>query len=105
MGHFTRDCQSGGGNEGMMCKWCGPGNHEDANCPKQKGVNRLDIADSEREVLALTRMQARKLEYPDMATERERFQEATKDIRHSTEERRESTMKTPNKGPVPNIMK
>lgn len=64
----------------MLCEWCGPGNHKDANCPRQKGVNILDIQEPENEILAITRMQARKLAYPHATTEKERFHEARKDI-------------------------
>lgn len=43
-----------------MCKWCGLASHEDLNCPRQKGVNMLDIEELESEILAITRMQAKK---------------------------------------------
>ena len=64
----------------MLCKWCGLGNHEDANCPRQKGVNMLDIEEPESEILAITRMQAKKLVYPEATMGKERFQEARKNI-------------------------
>ena len=60
----------------MLCKWCGPSNHEDANCPRQKGVNMLDIAGSESEILAITRMQAKKAAYSEVTVEKARFEEA-----------------------------
>ena len=74
-GHFARDCQSGQGNGGKLCKWCRPGDHEDTDCPKQKGsINMLEVADEE--VLAITRAQSKRANYPDPRTEKERFREA-----------------------------
>lgn len=43
--------------------WCGPGDHEDAKCPKQS-VNLLSIETGDENVLAITREQARKAKYP-----------------------------------------
>ena len=40
----------------------------------------LDIEDREGEILVVTKIQAKKLAYPDATTETERFQEAKKDI-------------------------
>lgn len=64
----------------MLCKWYGPSNHEDANYLRQKSVNMLEIYDPGREVLAITKMQARKLTYSDASTKKERFEEVRRDI-------------------------
>ena len=105
--HFAQECQNRGGqNRGMLCKWCGSGNHEDANCPKQKGVNMLDIEGSEREVLAITRMQAKKAMYLEVTVEKTRFEEAKHNIQN--ELRGETTAKlakTPRGKGVPNIIR
>jgi len=64
----------------MLNKWCRSCNHEDANCPRQKGVNVLEIAEPRREVQAITRIQAKKLTYSDAGTEKEIFEEAIRYI-------------------------
>lgn len=74
VGSFTRECQSGN-NNGLLCKWCGPRNYDDVDCPKQKGVNILDIKGPGEEVLVITRLQTKKALYLDLRTEKERLQE------------------------------
>ena len=106
-GHFARECQNGGGqNGGMLCKWCGPGNHEDTNCPRQKGVNMLDIVGSKSEILAITRIQTKKAMYPEATVEKARFEEAKQNIQN--EMRGETTAKpakTSGSKGVPNIIR
>ena len=90
----------------MLCKWCGLGNHEDANCPRRKGVNMLDIAGSKGEILAITRIQAKKAVYPEVTVEKARFEEAKKNIQN--ELRGETTVKQakiPMSKGVPNIIR
>lgn len=90
-GHFARDCQSGVGQGGLLCKWCGPGNHEDTECPRQKGVNMLEVVRPELnsrcpEVLAITRSHTRKLIYPDPGTEKGRLKEAQREVEREMSE-------------------
>ena len=40
-GHFARDCTTKEVPQ-LLCRWCGPGDHEDSKCPKQS-VNLLSI--------------------------------------------------------------
>ena len=59
----------------LLCRWCGPGDHEDAKCSKQ-GVNLLSIETCDEKVLAVTREQAKKEKYLDAEEEKERLQKA-----------------------------
>ena len=77
-GHFARDCQNGQGSGGRLCKWCGPGDHEDNECPKQKGIHMLEV--EEQEVLAITRAQVKKATYPDPCMEKQRMKEAKTEV-------------------------
>ena len=62
-GHFARDCPKGDTPQ-KLCRWCGLGDHEVANYPKQ--VNLLNI-DKEK-VLVLTCNQAKQALYLDPCT-------------------------------------
>ena len=66
----------------------------------------LDIEDPEGKIIAVTRMQARKLTYPDATMETERFREAKKDIQDSIGEEGKARPEKPtsNRG-VPNIVR
>lgn len=57
----------------MLCKWCGPENHKDTDCPKQKGLNMLDVKEPDEEVLATTRLQTKKAVYLGPRTKKERL--------------------------------
>ena len=92
-GHFARDCTKEATPQ-HLCRWCGPGDYEDANFP-QAGVNLLNIEKAEKtgekEVLAITRAQTKKATYPDPRTEKERLREAKANIeREMTTERRDN---------------
>ncbi|XP_057834881.2 uncharacterized protein LOC131045323 [Cryptomeria japonica] len=76
-GHFARECQNTETPQ-SLCRWCGPGDHDDTKCPKQ-GVNLLNI-EKTGEVLAITRAQAKKATYPDPHTKKERLRKAKADI-------------------------
>ncbi|XP_057853392.1 uncharacterized protein LOC131063560 [Cryptomeria japonica] len=97
-GHFARECQNSETPQ-SLCRWCGPGDHNDANCPKQ-GVNLLNIEKmgEHEEVLAITHAQAKKT-YPDPRTEMERLREAKADIEReismSAEGRKDTKMRSP----------
>ncbi|XP_059065008.1 uncharacterized protein LOC131857036 [Cryptomeria japonica] len=71
--HFARECQNGGDAESLLCKWCVPRNHEDIDCPRQKGVNMLEVEGPREGVLAITRLQNKTAMYPDPCTEKERL--------------------------------
>lgn len=64
----------------LLCECYAPGNHEDIKCLKQKGVNMLEVKQSEEDVLAITRLQSKKAMYLDPCMEKERLQEARVDI-------------------------
>ena len=66
-GHFARDCTTKEMPQ-VLCRWCGPGNHEDSKCPKQ-GVNLLSIKACDEKILAITREQAKKARHPDAEEE------------------------------------
>lgn len=88
-GYFARECQNRNNNGSLLCKWCRPRNHEDTDCPKQKGVNMLDMKEPE-EVLAITRLQSKKAVYLDPRT-KERLRKAKVDIEQAmAEEQRAS---------------
>lgn len=55
-GHFARDCTTTSTLK-LLCRWCGPGDHEDSQCPKS-GVNLITVGTDVEEVLAITRRQA-----------------------------------------------
>ncbi len=57
----------------LLCRWCGPGDHDDSKCPKSR-VNLITVGMDEKEVLAITREQAK--EYLDPAEEKRKFAEA-----------------------------
>ena len=77
-GHFARDCTTKETPQ-LLCRWCGPGDHEDSKCPKQ-GVNLLSIETFDENVLAIMREQARKAKYPNAEEEKERLQKARAEI-------------------------
>ena len=56
-GHFARDCTAANTPK-LLCRWCGPNDHEDSKCPKF-GVNLITVGTDEEEVLAITRRQAK----------------------------------------------
>ena len=60
----------------LLCKWCGPGDHEDSKCPKPKPVNLLSIETCDERIMAITRQQAKKAKYLDAEEEKERLQKA-----------------------------
>ena len=75
-GHFARDCTTTNAPQ-LLCRWCGPGDHDDAKCPKS-GVHLITIGTNEEEVLSITQKQAK--EYPDPAEEKRKFGEARAEI-------------------------
>lgn len=92
-GHFARDCNKGDAPE-KLCHWCGPGNHEDANCPKF-GVNLLNIEGtrSDEGVLAITWSQAKQVTQANkeeiekaMKAPKERWEMATASGRREAEQ-------------------
>ena len=78
--HFARNCTSTNTPK-LLCKWCGPGDHEDVKCPKS-GVNLISIFTDE-EVLAITRKQAKL--YPDPMEEKKKLEEARTEIEKATQ--------------------
>ena len=56
-GHFARDCTTANMLK-LLCRWCGPGDHEDSKCPKF-GVNLITVGTDVEEVLAITQRQAK----------------------------------------------
>ena len=79
-GHFARDCTTKEAPQ-LLCRWCGPRDHEDSKCPKQ-GVNLLSIETCDEKVLVITREQARKAKYPNAEEEKERLQKARTEIKN-----------------------
>lgn len=79
-GHFARDCTTTNTPK-LLCRWCGPGDHEDAKCPKL-GVNLITIETDEEEVLAITWKQAKL--YPNMTEEKNKLEEARAEIEKAT---------------------
>ena len=75
-GHFARDCTTTNAPQ-LLCRLCGPGDHDDTKCPKS-GVHLITVGTDEEEVLAITRKQAK--EYPDPAEEKRKFGEARAEI-------------------------
>ncbi len=73
-GHFAKDCTTKETSQ-LLCRWCGPRDHEDPKCLKQ-GINLLSIEACDEKVLAITCEQARKAKYPDAGEEKERLQQA-----------------------------
>lgn len=66
-------------------------NREDANCPKQKGVNILAVEELDEEVLGITRLQTKKAIYLDPRTKKERLRQAKDDVEQAmVDERRAS---------------
>ena len=61
----------------LLCRWCGPGDHEDSKCPKV-GVNLITDGMDEEDVLAFTWKQAK--EYSVSAKEKRKFGEARAEI-------------------------
>lgn len=57
----------------LLCKLCGPGNHEDTDCLKQKGINMLDMEEQAEAILAITRAQIKKTVYLEPRMEKERL--------------------------------
>ena len=70
-GHFARDCTTKETPQ-LLCRWCGPGDHEDSKCLK-KGVNLLSIEACDEKILAITREQAKKARYLDAEEEKKRL--------------------------------
>jgi hypothetical protein len=63
LGHFARDCTTKGTPQ-LLCRWCGPRDHDDLKYPKLGlGVNLLTIERCEKETLVITCAQAKKATY------------------------------------------
>lgn len=60
-----------------LCKWCGPGDHDDGNCPKS-GVNLLNVETEDS--LAITRSKTKTATYPDPRTEKRKALEARAEL-------------------------
>ena len=75
-GHFTPECTTANTPK-LLCRWCGPGDHDNAKCPKS-GVNLITVRTDEEEVLAITWKQAKV--YPNLAEEKKRLEEAQAEI-------------------------
>ncbi len=80
-GHFARECTTTNTPK-LLCRWCGPGDHDDTKCPKS-GINLITVGTDEEEVLAITRKQAKL--YPDPAEEKKRLEEARAKIQKATQ--------------------
>ena len=76
-GHFARDCTMKEMPQ-LLCRWCGPGDHEDSKCPKPKLVNLLSIETCDERIMAITQQQTKKAKCPD--AEEERLQKARAEI-------------------------
>lgn len=79
----------------MLCKWCGPRDHEDAKCPKPKpGVNLLSIETEtcDEETLVITRKQAKT--YLNTEEEKKRLQQARAELEKEMEVEKSHTKDT-----------
>lgn len=77
-GHFAQNYTNA---PKLLCRWCGPGDYEDAKCSKSR-VKLISIG-IDKEVLAITRKQAKL--YPDPTEEKKRLQEAWAEIEKATQ--------------------
>lgn len=93
-GHYARECNNNDTAQ-KLCRWCGPGDHEDADCPKSSvGANLIDIEGNTRgkeAILALTRGQAKEARYPHPRTEKQRMTEAREEIERAMKAQRGET--------------
>lgn len=63
-----------------MCKWCGLGDHEDIDCPKEKCINMLDVEEQDKEILVTTEAQMKATIYLYPCMEKEWLQEAKSEV-------------------------
>lgn len=93
-GHYARECNNNDAPQ-KLCRWCSPGDHEDADCPKfGVGANLIDIEGNTRvkeAILALTRGQAKEARYPHPRTEKQRMAEAREEIERAMKAQRGET--------------